>query len=80
MTTEKLGLTYEERQAWPVIRKAIKRKPELAAALLNGLVKEGAVLVLQQASKELTDLLAMNRAFSAAAAELAKAMPTKDQL
>lgn len=69
------GLTYEERQALPIIRKLIKRKPEFAAVLLEGMVKAGAVLVLQQASKELTDLLAMNQAFSAAAAKLVKDMP-----
>lgn len=78
MTEDKYrGLTYEERQAWPVIRKLIKRKPELAADLLEGTTKEGAVLVLRVVSKELKDLLAMNQAFSAAAAQLAKDMPTE---
>jgi len=66
-----LKLTYEERQAWPVIRKLIKRKPEYAPALLEGLPKESAVHILLTAKKELDDLLAVNRAFSEAAAKLA---------
>ena len=70
MNTKDLGLTYEERQALPIIRNLIKRKPEIAAVLLEGLSREAAVLVLQRASKELTDLLAMNQAFAAAAARL----------
>jgi hypothetical protein len=73
------GLTYEERQAWPIIRKAIKRKPELAAALLEGLVKEGAVLVLRQAGKEMNDLLAMNQAFVAAARQYIDTLPEKEK-
>lgn len=66
------GLNYEERQAWPVIRKLIKRKPECAAALLEGLPKEAAVRILLTAKKELDDLLAVSRAFSEVAVKLAQ--------
>ena len=69
MTT---GLTYEERQAWPVIRKLIKRKPEMAAELLDGLSKEAAAAVLIKIRDELKILLEVNKAFSAVAAELAR--------
>lgn len=67
-----IGLSYEERQAWPVMRKLIKRKPECAAALLEGLPKEAAVRILLTAKKELDDLLAVSRAFSEVAAKLAQ--------
>ena len=66
-------LNYEERQALAVIRKALKRKPELAAAIMDGMSKEVATTVLLQTKKELDDLLAVSRAFSAAAGALAKA-------
>lgn len=65
-----LKLTYEERNAFTVMRKAIQRKPELAAALLEGLSKQVAVSVLQQAAKELDTLLKVSQAFSAAAKTL----------
>jgi hypothetical protein len=70
--TTKIALTYEERQALPVIRKLLKRKPEAAAMLMQDLTKAGAVAVLLQAKKELADLLAMSQAMSAAAMEIAK--------
>lgn len=66
------GLTHEERQAWPVIRKLIKRKPEMAAELLDGLNKEAAAAVLIKIRDELNILLQVNKAFSAVAYELAK--------
>jgi hypothetical protein len=72
MTEPKIALTYEERQAMPVIRKLLKRKPEAAALLMQDMTKAGAVAVLLQAKKELADLLAVSQAMSTAAAEIAK--------
>lgn len=72
MNTEHLKLTYEERNALAVIRKALRRKPELANAILAGMSRGVAVRVLQQGQKELADLLSVSRAFSEAAAELTK--------
>ena len=72
-----MNLNYEERQALAVIRKALKRKPELAAAIMEGMSKEVATTVLLQTKKELDDLLAVSRAFSAAAGALAKADKTE---
>jgi hypothetical protein len=69
---KKIALTYEERQAMPVIRKLLKRKPEAAALLMQDMTKAGAVAVLLQAKKELADLLAVSQAMSAAAADIAK--------
>lgn len=65
-------LTYEERQAWLVIRKLLRRKPDVATSLLEGLSREMAVRVLVSARDELTHMLEVNRAFSAACAEIAK--------
>lgn len=67
-----IKLTYEERQALPVIRKLLKRKPEAAAMLLEGIVKESAVNILLQAKRELNDMLAVSRAMSHAAGEIVK--------
>lgn len=64
------GLTYEERQAWPVVRKLLVRKPELVAELLKDQSKESAVRVLLEAQKELNLLHAMAGAFAAAAKDL----------
>jgi hypothetical protein len=65
-------LSYDERQAFMTVRKAIKRRPELAAALMEGMSKEVAVSVLLQAKRELDQLLVVNRAFIAASSALAK--------
>jgi predicted DNA-binding protein (UPF0251 family) len=70
MTT--ITLTYEERQALPIIRKLLKRKPEAAAMLIEGVAKESAVNILLQAQRELADLLAVSHAMSHAAGEIAK--------
>ena len=73
MTHEELKqLTYEERCALPVIRKLLKRRPEVATLLMQGMAKEVAVNVLMQAQKELADLLAISHAFSEAAGAIAK--------
>lgn len=65
-------LNYDERQAFMTVRKAIKRRPELAAALMEDMSKEVAVALLLQAKTELDQLLAVNRAFIAASSALAK--------
>lgn len=67
-----IALTYEERQALPVIRKLLKRKPEAAAMLFEGIAKEAAVNILLQAKKEMEDLLSLSRAISLAAGEIVK--------
>lgn len=68
MTPEpKIGLTYEERQALPVIQKLLKRKPEAVALLMQGMAKAGAVSVLMQAKKEINDLHTLSQAMVAAA-------------
>ena len=66
-------MTYEERQAWPVIRGLLKRKPEFAPMLLEGITRDAAVGILYQATKELNDMQAITRAFSKAAGEIVKA-------
>jgi hypothetical protein len=66
-------LNYDERQAFALVRKTIKRRPELAAALMEDMSKEVAVSVLLQAQQELKTLQLVARAFSEAAGVLAKA-------
>ena len=66
----KISLTYEERQALPVIQKLIKRKPEVVALLMKDVTKVGAVAMLHQVSRELRDLQIMARAFSEASAAI----------
>lgn len=72
MDDVKASLTYEERQALAVLRKAMKRKPHIAAALMEGMGKEVAVTVLLQAKTEMAALLEVSRAFTTAAGVLAK--------
>jgi hypothetical protein len=73
MTEKKLpAMNYDERQAFMTVRKLIKRRPELAAALMEDMSKEVAVSLLLQAKKELDQLLVVNRAFIAASSMLAK--------
>jgi len=73
MTEKKLpAMNYDDRQAFMTVRKLIKRRPELAAALMEDMSKEVAVSVLLQAKKELDQLLVINRAFIAASSALAK--------
>lgn len=71
MTTE-LKLSYEERQAIAVIRKAMLTKPEIVTHLLKDITKDSAVNLLLQAQKEVNNLLAVTRAFSSTAAVLVK--------
>ena len=70
--TKQLNLTYEERQALPIFRKAIKRRPEIINELMKDMAYESAVSILLQAKRELAQLLEVNRAFVAAASVLAK--------
>lgn len=70
--TEEIKLTWEERQALPVIRKLLKRKPDAAYLIMEGMAKEVAVSVLLQAKKELADLLAVSHSISQCAGEIAK--------
>jgi len=68
----KITLTYEERQALPVIRKLLKRKPEAFGLLMADMTKQGAVSVLLTAKKEMQDLHTMSKAMGLAAAEIVK--------
>lgn len=72
MTAKLPPLSYYEREAVQVVRKLLLRKPEIAAYLLDGHSKELATTVLLKVRDELNQLLAVSRAFSAAAGELAK--------
>lgn len=67
-----MKLTYEERNAIEVVRRVMRRKPEIAETLLEGLSKEAAVNVLFKIRDELATLLEINKAFSEVAARLAK--------
>lgn len=79
MTDIRATLTYEEKNALDVLRKAMKRKPQIAAALMEGMAKEVAHTVLVQAQKELADLLKVSHAFSEAAGTLAKQYKDKEK-
>ena len=71
-------LNYDERQAFMTVRKLIKRRPELAAALMEDMSREVAVAVLLQARQELKTLQLVARSFSQAAGVLAKATENPD--
>lgn len=79
MTDIRATLTYEEKNALDVLRKAMKRKPQIAAALMEGMAKEVAHTVLVQAQKELADLLKVSHAFSEAAGTLAQQYKDKEK-
>jgi hypothetical protein len=68
----KIALTYEERQALPVIQKLLKRKPEAFGLLMEGMTKAAAANVLLTAQKELQDLHLMAQAMVAAAGIIVK--------
>jgi hypothetical protein len=68
----KISLTYEERQALPVIRKLLKRKPEAFGLLMESMTKAAAVNVLLTAKKEMQDLHLMAQAMVLAASEIVK--------
>lgn len=65
-------LSYEERQAVALLRKAMRRRPHIATALMEGMSKEVAVTVLLQAKAELEALMKISHAFTTAAGMLAK--------
>jgi hypothetical protein len=65
-------LTYEERQALPVIQKLLKRKPEAFGLLMEDMTKAAAVNVLVTAKKEMQDLHLMAQAMVLAASEIVK--------
>ena len=67
-----IPLNIDEQRAIRLLRDSMKRKPEIAAALMQGMSKEVAVKVLLQAKEELNALMEMSRAFSAAALTLTK--------
>lgn len=75
MTTETkppIALTWEERQALPVIQKLLKRKPEAFELLMKDMTKQAAVNVLLSAKKEMQDLHLMAQALVAAAGIIVK--------
>jgi hypothetical protein len=72
IVTNEIKLSYQEREALHLIRKTIQRRPEVAAMLLEGMAKEAAVGVMLKIRDELQVMLDVNRAFSEAAAKLAK--------
>lgn len=67
-----IKLSYDERMALQTIRKTIKRRPEVAAMLLDGMAKEAAVAVMLKIRDELALMLDINRAFSEVAGKLAQ--------
>lgn len=67
-----IKLTWEERQALPVIRKLLKRKPEAFGLLMEDMTKDAAVNVLLTAKKEMEDLHTLSRALVLAAGEIVK--------
>jgi hypothetical protein len=75
----KIALTYEERQALPVIQKLLKRKPEAFGLLMEGMTKAAAVNVLLTAKKEMQDLHTMSKAIVLAASEIVKMDKPEEQ-
>lgn len=67
-----IKLTYEERQALPVVRKLLRRNPDAAKLIMADMTKEAAVNVLLQVRVELKSLMAVSRAMSEAAGAIAK--------
>ena len=63
-------MNYDEKAAVALLRKSIKRDPEILVALLKDITKESAYLILIQASRELEVNLVLARAMSGLAQEL----------
>lgn len=76
----KISLTYEERQALPVILNLINRKPEAVALLMKDVTKAGAVAMLHQVSRELDAMQIMARAFSEAAGAIVQIDKQKEKV
>lgn len=68
----KIALTWEERQALPVIQKLLKRKPEAFELLMKDMTKQAAVTILLAAKKEMNDLHLLAQALVAAAGIIVK--------
>ena len=78
-TEPKISLTYEERQALPVVLKLIKRKPEAVALLMKDMTKAGAISMLLQVRDELNTLQIVARAFIEAADAIVQLDKKKEQ-
>jgi hypothetical protein len=68
----KIALTYEERQALPVIRKLLKRRPEAFGLLMEDITKDAAVNILLTAKQEMANLHTLSKAMVLAASEIVK--------
>lgn len=71
-TKQPINLTYQEREALHVIKKLLKRKPEVMKLLMQDMVKASAVEILLQAKKEMSDLHILAQAMVSAAGEIVK--------
>lgn len=71
-TKPKIALTWEERQALPVIQKLLKRKPEAFELLMKDMTKQAAVNILLSAKKEMKDLHLLAQALVSAAGIIVK--------
>lgn len=71
--------TYDELHAMRTIRSAMLKKPEIITAIMHGMAYESANNVLLKAQIELTQLLEVSRAFTAAAATLAQSQKAAKQ-
>lgn len=67
-----MSLTYEERNAVAVIRKAMRNKPEIVNEIFKDQAYSQAYELLKLAKTQLDQLLEVNRAFISAASVLAK--------
>ena len=63
----KIALTYEERQALPIIQKLLRRRPEAFGLLMRDMTKAAAVDILLTAKKEMQDLHTLSKAMVEAA-------------
>ena len=72
MKTSEIALDYYERSAVVTLRKLLKKKPEAAALLFEGMARDSAVSLLLQAKQELEDLHTLTRAIVSAAGEIVK--------
>lgn len=71
-TKPKIALTWEERQALPVMQKLLKRKPEAFELLMKDMTKQAAVNILLSAKKEMKDLHLLAQALVSAAGIIVK--------
>jgi hypothetical protein len=76
-TQQKLSLTVDELHAFRLLRNAIRRKPQIIPALLEGMSRDVAVDVLLKAKTELNQLLEVNRAFVSASSALVNNQQTQ---